>query len=96
MQSAAQAWNRNDARAAKALSLRGQSENDLMRKAHREAARILYEGLEGEEEDVPEGQGAEEAKKKEQEVFVDLHGEQPLLSISCDLDWVLTNGRSPS
>src|ERR1700761_7529198 len=41
--SAAQAWNRNDARAAKALSLRGQSENDLMRKAHREAARELYE-----------------------------------------------------
>ncbi|KAH0556150.1 hypothetical protein GP486_005916 [Trichoglossum hirsutum] len=43
LQSAAQAWNRNDARAAKALSLRGQSENDLMRKAHREAARELYE-----------------------------------------------------
>ena len=37
--SAAQAWNRSDSRAAKALSLRGQSE----REANREAARILYE-----------------------------------------------------
>lgn len=43
LQSAAQAWNRNDARGAKALSLRGQNENDLMRKAHREAAQLLYE-----------------------------------------------------
>ncbi|KAI9877993.1 MAG: hypothetical protein M1823_007020, partial [Watsoniomyces obsoletus] len=42
LQSAAQAWNRNDARAAKALSLRGQAENEAMRKAHREAAAALY------------------------------------------------------
>ena len=41
--SAAQAWNRNDARAAKALSLRGKAENDAMRRCHREAARQLYE-----------------------------------------------------
>ena len=40
--SAAQAWHRNDVRAAKALSLRGQSENELMRRWHREAARELY------------------------------------------------------
>ncbi|KAK5990362.1 Polyadenylate-binding protein-interacting protein 7 [Cladobotryum mycophilum] len=64
LQSAAQAWNRNDARAAKALSLRGQSENDLMRKAHREAARELYEernrSLDG-----------------SSEVYVDLHGLHP-------------------
>ncbi|PFH61779.1 hypothetical protein XA68_16308 [Ophiocordyceps unilateralis] len=65
LQSAAQAWNRNDARAAKALSLRGQSENDLMRKAHREAARELYEqrnkgGING---------GSE--------IYVDLHGLHP-------------------
>lgn len=62
--SAAQAWHRNDARAAKALSLRGQSENDLMRKAHREAARLLY---------------AERNKESSstQEVYVDLHGLHP-------------------
>lgn len=64
LQSAAQAWNRNDARAAKALSLRGQSENDLMRKAHREAARELYE---------------ERNKNSSQssELYVDLHGLHP-------------------
>ena len=61
LQSAAQAWNRNDARAAKALSLRGQSENDLMRRAHREAAQQLYN---------------ERNKKSSQcpEIYVDLHG----------------------
>ena len=62
--SAAQAWNRNDARAAKALSLRGQSENDLMRKAHREAARYLYEER--------NRNGA-----SSQEIYVDLHGLHP-------------------
>ncbi|KAK4079594.1 hypothetical protein Trihar35433_699 [Trichoderma harzianum] len=64
LQSAAQAWNRNDARAAKALSLRGQSENDLMRKAHREAARELYE----ERNKNLDGMS---------EVYVDLHGLHP-------------------
>ncbi|KAL7629318.1 hypothetical protein AAE478_000838 [Parahypoxylon ruwenzoriense] len=64
LQSAAQAWNRNDARAAKALSLRGQSENDLMRKAHREAARELYE--ERNKNNVPGS-----------EIYVDLHGLHP-------------------
>ena len=64
LQSAAQAWNRNDARAAKALSLRGQSENDLMRKAHREAARLLYE------QRNKGGAGS-------QDVYVDLHGLHP-------------------
>jgi DNA-nicking Smr family endonuclease len=62
--SAAQAWNRNDARAAKALSLRGQSENDLMRKAHREAARELYE--ERNKNSSPNS-----------EIYVDLHGLHP-------------------
>jgi hypothetical protein len=59
--SAAQAWNRSDSRAAKALSLRGQSENNLMREAHREAARILYE---------------ERNKDTDSslELYVDLHG----------------------
>ncbi|KAI0203894.1 hypothetical protein F4808DRAFT_391976 [Astrocystis sublimbata] len=64
LQSAAQAWNRNDARAAKALSLRGQSENDLMRKAHREAARELYEGRNKINAGSPE-------------IYVDLHGLHP-------------------
>ncbi|KAG6063989.1 hypothetical protein E4U32_000692 [Claviceps aff. humidiphila group G2b] len=61
LQSAAQAWNRNDARAAKALSLRGQSENELMRKAHREAARELYEYR-------------NKSGKYPGEIYVDLHG----------------------
>ncbi|KAI1143454.1 hypothetical protein F5Y05DRAFT_368634 [Hypoxylon sp. FL0543] len=64
LQSAAQAWNRNDARAAKALSLRGQSENDLMRKAHREAARELYEER-------------NKHNSSSSEIFVDLHGLHP-------------------
>ncbi|GKT55008.1 SMR domain-containing protein [Colletotrichum tofieldiae] len=64
LQSAAQAWNRNDARAAKALSLRGQSENDLMRKAHREAARELYEER-------------NKANANSVEIYVDLHGLHP-------------------
>ncbi|ODA82922.1 hypothetical protein RJ55_01431 [Drechmeria coniospora] len=62
LQSAAQAWNRNDARAAKALSLRGQSENELMQKAHREAAAELY----AKRNQVLRGIQAE--------FFVDLHG----------------------
>ena len=62
--SAAQAWNRNDARAAKALSLRGQSENDLMRKAHREAARLLYEQR-------------NKDSSASSEVYIDLHGLHP-------------------
>lgn len=64
LQSAAQAWNRNDARAAKALSLRGQSENDLMRKAHREAARELYEQR-------------NKSMNNAAEIYVDLHGLHP-------------------
>ncbi|KAL2757461.1 hypothetical protein ACRALDRAFT_1079671 [Sodiomyces alcalophilus JCM 7366] len=64
LQSAAQAWNRNDARAAKALSLRGQSENDLMRKAHREAARELYEER-------------NKGNSTSSEIYVDLHGLHP-------------------
>lgn len=62
LQSAAQAWNRNDARGAKALSLRGQNENNLMKEAHREAARCLYE-----ERNKNNGLS--------KEMFVDLHGE---------------------
>lgn len=63
LQSAAQAWNRNDARGAKALSLRGQNENALMREAHREAARVLYEER---NKQLSSGQA--------KELYVDLHG----------------------
>ena len=61
LQGAAQAWNRNDARGAKALSSRGQNENALMKEAHREAARVLYE-----ERNKASGSG--------KELYVDLHG----------------------
>ena len=66
--SAAQAWNRNDARAAKALSLRGQSENESMRKAHREGARALYE----ERNKHLQASGGQQS-----EFYVDLHGLHP-------------------
>ena len=80
--SAAQAWNRNDARAAKALSLRGQSENDLMRKAHREAARLLYE-----ERNKDGSSGAE--------IYVDLHGLHPEEAVDY-LERVLTEQQKSS
>jgi DNA-nicking Smr family endonuclease len=67
--SAAQAWNRNDARAAKALSLRGQAENEAMRKAHREAAKALYE-----ERNKHLSITNQEV---EEELYVDLHGLHP-------------------
>ncbi|KAF2674606.1 hypothetical protein BT63DRAFT_15481 [Microthyrium microscopicum] len=62
LQGAAQAYNRQDARAAKALSLRGQAENNLMREAHRRAAQLLYE-----ERNKDSGPTA-------RELYVDLHG----------------------
>lgn len=65
LQSAAQAWNRNDARGAKALSLRGQNENALMREAHREAARVLYE---------ERNKLLAAADGRQKELYVDLHG----------------------
>jgi hypothetical protein len=70
LQSAAQAWNRSDSRAAKALSLRGQSENNLMREAHRKAAQILYE--ERNKDNGPEAR----------ELYVDLHGMSPAHSLN--------------
>ncbi|KAL3464666.1 hypothetical protein BJX64DRAFT_87927 [Aspergillus heterothallicus] len=70
LQSAAQAWNRNDARAAKALSLRGQAENEAMRKCHREAARQLYE----ERNKHLQNAGLDDALE---ELYVDLHGLHP-------------------
>ncbi|KAI5273257.1 hypothetical protein E4T47_03402 [Aureobasidium subglaciale] len=77
LQSAAQAWNRNDARGAKALSLRGHNENLAMKESHREAARCLYE-----ERNKNSGVG--------KELFVDLHGLHPEEAVqyltSCLLD----------
>ncbi|OOF95630.1 hypothetical protein ASPCADRAFT_48969 [Aspergillus carbonarius ITEM 5010] len=70
LQSAAQAWNRNDARAAKALSLRGQAENEAMRKCHREAARQLYEER---NKHIVEA-GLDDAVE---ELYIDLHGLHP-------------------
>ncbi|KAJ5631156.1 uncharacterized protein N7484_011256 [Penicillium longicatenatum] len=70
LQSAAQAWNRNDARAAKALSLRGQAENDAMRRCHREAARQLYEAR---NQHLVQA-GLDETSE---ELYVDLHGLHP-------------------
>ncbi|KAJ5732530.1 hypothetical protein N7493_004011 [Penicillium malachiteum] len=70
LQSAAQAWNRNDARAAKALSLRGQAENDAMRRCHREAARQLYE----ERNQHLLQAGLDESSE---ELYIDLHGLHP-------------------
>ncbi|KAK5172333.1 uncharacterized protein LTR77_003971 [Saxophila tyrrhenica] len=81
LQSAAQAWNRNDARGAKALSLRGQNENTLMREKHREAARALYE----------------ERNKNQsnyKELFVDLHGLHPEEAVSYLSDCLLEHKSS--
>ncbi|KAL1954910.1 hypothetical protein VTO42DRAFT_448 [Malbranchea cinnamomea] len=67
LQSAAQAWNRNDARAAKTLSLRGQAENEAMRRCHREAARALYEERNKHLKELND----------DDEIYVDLHGLHP-------------------
>nr|POF20051.1 polyadenylate-binding protein-interacting protein 7 [Quercus suber] len=72
LQSAAQAWNRNDARGAKALSLRGQNENNLMREKHREAAQALYE-----ERNKDNSDGG-----RNKELYVDLHGLHPEEAVS--------------
>lgn len=64
LQSAAQAWNRNDARGAKALSLRGQNENERMRGAWREAADALWSAkADGEVWCDLHGLGSEEAEE---------------------------------
>ncbi|KAK5113114.1 hypothetical protein LTR62_003693 [Meristemomyces frigidus] len=76
LQSAAQAWNRNDARGAKALSLRGQNENSIMREKHREAARILYEQR---NKTYSSSAGVGGGSK---ELYVDLHGLHPEEAVS--------------
>ena len=81
LQSAAQAYHRRDARAAKALSLRGQQENCLVREAHRRAAQILFE----ERNRNCDGQ----------ELYVDLHGmflHFPPVSLSSLIAIILPHG----
>lgn len=83
--SAAQAWNRNDARAAKALSLRGQAENDAMRKAHREAAKALYE---------ERNQHLTTNDTNNEEFYIDLHGLHPEEAVDY-LETVLVSHAKP-
>ncbi|KAF8469519.1 hypothetical protein BDZ91DRAFT_720393 [Kalaharituber pfeilii] len=64
LQAAAAAWNRNDAKSAKSLSLRGANENEAMRKAHRAAAQAIYEER-------------NKHANASTEIFVDLHGLHP-------------------
>jgi hypothetical protein len=77
LQSAAQAWNRNDVRAAKALSLRGQNENELMRTAHRVAAKHLYDERNA---SIPSTSGSSGAGNDE--IYIDLHGLHPAEAVS--------------
>ena len=78
MFSAAQAWNRNDARAAKALSLRGQAENEAMRKAHREAANALYTARNPQLHPQHSSHSSHSLPGgDEEELYVDLHGLHP-------------------
>ncbi|OAG41304.1 hypothetical protein AYO21_04467 [Fonsecaea monophora] len=85
LQSAAQAWNRNDARAAKALSLRGQAENDAMRKAHREAAKALYEERNKHLSTSP--------VDDDEELYIDLHGLHPEEAIEYLENILLTHSK---
>ena len=84
--SAAQAWNRNDARAAKALSLRGQAENEAMRKAHREAAKALYEER---NKHLQNGTGEDE------ELYVDLHGKSIFIVLDMIQMLIASSGLHP-
>lgn len=90
LQSAAQAWNRNDARGAKALSLRGQNENSLMREKHREAARLLYEER-NQHHQPATGSGGSSSK----ELYVDLHGLHPEEAVSYLSSCLLEQKTSP-
>ncbi|KAI7105047.1 hypothetical protein KC343_g19911 [Hortaea werneckii] len=87
LQSAAQAWNRNDARGAKALSLRGQNENSLMREKHREAARLLYEERNQHHQTATGG--------RSKELYVDLHGLHPEEAVSYLSSCLLEQKTSP-
>lgn len=88
--SAAQAWNRNDARAAKALSIKGQAENEAMRKAHREAAKALYEArnphlqpnsITNTSSNAVHRHDDGSSEDTDDEIYIDLHGLHPEESI---------------
>ncbi|KAF2222436.1 hypothetical protein BDZ85DRAFT_219319 [Elsinoe ampelina] len=81
LQGAAQAWNRNDTRGAKVLSGKGQTENQLMKEAHREAARILYEDR-------------NKNQSSSKELYVDLHGLHPEEAVSYLNDCLLEHKSS--
>lgn len=79
LQSAAQAWNRNDARSAKALSMRGQAENESMKRLHREAAEELYLSRNAHRriDTLPANSAlyrSDEDTDSRDETFIDLHG----------------------
>lgn len=73
LNSAAQAWHRNDVRAAKTLSLRGQAENQAMRECHRSAAKALYE---------ERNKHLSESGSSGNEIYIDLHGLHPAEAVS--------------
>ncbi|KAF3155000.1 hypothetical protein TWF569_010618 [Orbilia oligospora] len=73
LSAAAAAWARNDAKAAKSLSNKGQQEQAEMRKAHREAAGAIYEQRQRAlRNGASVGNGGVVV-----ELFVDLHGLHP-------------------
>ncbi|KAK6359934.1 hypothetical protein TWF696_001060 [Orbilia brochopaga] len=75
LSAAAAAWARNDAKAAKSLSNKGQQEQAEMRKAHRDAAAAIYEQRQKAlQQAAANGSGAGGAFV---ELFVDLHGLHP-------------------
>ncbi|KAF3902122.1 hypothetical protein ABW21_db0203915 [Orbilia brochopaga] len=75
LSAAAAAWARNDAKAAKSLSNKGQQEQAEMRKAHREAAAAIYEQRQKAlQQPTANGTGIGGTIV---ELFVDLHGLHP-------------------
>ncbi|KAF3903714.1 hypothetical protein AA313_de0209350 [Arthrobotrys entomopaga] len=75
LSAAAAAWARNDAKAAKSLSNKGQQEQAEMRKAHREAASAIYEQRQKALKNAAANGGGGGGMVVE--LFVDLHGLHP-------------------
>ncbi|TGZ83643.1 hypothetical protein EX30DRAFT_338258 [Ascodesmis nigricans] len=82
LQLAANAWHRNDAKAAKEFSRKANSENISMVKCHKEAAKVIYD-----ERNQDDENGAE--------VFCDLHGLLPEEGVKY-LEDILLNHQSSS
>lgn len=81
LQMASTAWQRNDAKAAKEYSRKANNENLAMVKAHKEAAKAIYE-----ERNAGSGQGVE--------LFVDLHGLLPDEAVKYLEDILLAHQKS--